>query len=110
MQPQAVSRTYAASHCAAFAADLTEDERYIARHIHRCTGEHTERDGLQIHSCECTGTFYFMEDAIELILRKIREREARIEVTAMGSDVREYIDPVGNFYREHGTPPVDHPV
>jgi len=108
LKPQAVPRTYAASHCAAFAADLTEDEQFIARHIHRCTGEHEDRDGLKIHLCGCGGTFYFVEDALELILGILKEREARREVTGLGATTREFIGPDGEFYRE--SPPIDHPV
>ena len=90
-KPQAVPRVYAPSYCEAFAADLSEDDRYALSHIHRCSGEHVEERGLKIHSCGCKATFYFMEDAIELILRKLQEREGIHEVTAVSADVREYI-------------------
>lgn len=90
LKPQAVPRTYAASHCEAYAADLTDDERHISRHVHRCSGKHFMENGLNFHSCGCTAVFYFLEDAIELILKKLQEREGLHEVTAIGRNVREY--------------------
>jgi hypothetical protein len=87
---RAVPRVYGSSFCAAFAAELDADARYIMEHMHRCNGEHSEQNGLKIHSCECTAVFYFMEDALEYILGKLQERENYIEVTGFDRSIREY--------------------
>lgn len=92
--PQVVPRTYAASYCDAFAAELSEDEKYRIQHIHRCTGLHRDYHGLKTHTCTCQATFYFVEEALELIIQRLNRVEAQHEVTPLGADVRSCIDGV----------------
>ena len=103
MTHQAVPIVYGPSYCAAFAAELGEDTRHVMSHIHRCNGEHSEQGGLRIHSCGCSATFYFVEDAIELLLSKLREREAAHEITGIDSGVRQFIGRDGKRFTEPDT-------
>jgi hypothetical protein len=88
--PQAVPWAYASSYCDATVAELTGEERYMTTHAHRCTGEHGEKLGVVIHSCRCTAEFYFVEDMLDLIIRKMEEQEGKIDVTSIDMADREY--------------------
>lgn len=108
MSAQAVPRAYAGSYCDATVAEMDGETRYRTTHAHRCTGEHGTLLGIVTHSCKCGAVFYFLEDMLELVTRKLLEREAAHEVTGIDATERQFIDRDGRLFTEPR--PIDHPI
>jgi len=87
--PSAVPRAYASSYCDKYMMELDGEVRYRLMHAHRCTGEHGTKNDVIIHSCVCGAEFYFVEDMLESIIRKM---EGRTDVIGSDSTNPEYIE------------------
>ena len=99
MSAHAVPRAYAA-YCDATVAEMDGETRYRTMHPHRCTGEHGHTLGVVTHTCKCGAEFYFLEDMLELVVSKLREREEAHEVTGIGATERQFIGRDGRHFSE----------
>lgn len=48
--------------------------------VHTCSGKHEDLGGITIHLCSCGATFYFLREAVSVLVEQYQDLLAQLEI------------------------------